>query len=280
MAINRDSDPGFDVARYHALRRSRTMGARVSYAPSTASTMDDARSGAARDGLDSCGAAYVAGHQTSARGRQGRSWSAERGAGLYVTYHFCATPSPRLPERLPLLAVTGALATADAIADVTPLRPELKWPNDVLLDGRKLAGILAEAVHGAGHDHAGIRSEVDVFMGIGINLRPHPDWSPEVAALATSIEQGHAVVPDIEVLLAALSGALESWRDRLDADPPAVIDAWKQRLVTLGRRVRLAQPDGTVTEGEAVGVSPTGDLVLRHPDGATSAHAAGDVHSV
>jgi len=270
----------FNHARYHALRRSSRIGARVEYRDLSASTMDDARSGAAALGAGSCGSAYIAGGQTAARGRQGRAWSAGQGLGLYVTYHLCAPNGPNLAERLPLHAVAGGLATADAVFEVTSLRPDLKWPNDVLYGGRKLAGILAETVHGTRHEHQGRRSEVDIFLGIGINLRPHPGWSPDIAALATSIEQAEVDVPSLESLLASLSAALEWWLERLDDDPASVVEAWKPRLTTLGRTVRLALPGGDTAEGDAIDVSAAGDLVLRHRDGTTTTYAAGDVHSV
>src|SRR5688572_16548137 len=113
--------------------------------------MDDARAGAANG--SACGAAYVAGAQTAGRGRLRRTWASATG-GLYVTYHLCHTNA----ETAPLHSVAGALAVVDALQATSGLLVDLKWPNDVLHQGRKLAGILAESTLG---------ERIDVFLGIG-----------------------------------------------------------------------------------------------------------------
>lgn len=255
----------FELARYEALRSARHVGARVEYRETTASTMDDARRGAASGGEP--GTAYVAGAQTAGRGRLGRAWVSGPGAGLYVTYHLRTAD----PVRAPLHSTAGALAAADAVRVVAGVETALKWPNDVLADSRKLAGVLAEslpAVRAAG--------SLDVLLGIGVNLRPGA-LPPEVAALAANLEQLTGAAPDAEAVLAALSAALERWTDVLAGDPAAFVAAWRARLDTLGRRVRLVAPDGAAVEGEAVDVSPSGELLLRGADGVLRGYAAGDV---
>ncbi len=235
----------FDLDRYRSRFPGGSVGAAVSFRESTASTMDDARAGA--DGGGGCGTAYVAGEQTAGRGRQGRSWVSAAAAGLYVTYHLC----PATPERAPLLSIAGGVAVAEAIEAAAGLRVDLKWPNDVLHGGRKLAGILAEARHGV--------SRFDVLLGIGINLRTADALPVEVAAIATSVEQAGAPAPAPEVLLAALSGALGRRAAQAEAEPAALVAEWRARLVTLGQRVRFEAPAGPV-EGEAVDVTPRGEL--------------------
>ena len=258
--------PPFDVATYQRLRGSTRVGAVVHYRERTGSTMDDARAGADASGAGGCGAAYVAGEQSAGRGRLGRSWVSAAAAGLYVTYHLC----PREPERAPLFTVAGALATADAVSATSGLATRLRWPNDVLHGGRKLAGVLAEARHGR---------RLDVFLGIGVNVRATSAMPPEVGRIATSIERAGALPPALEALLAALSAALERWLERAERDPAGLIAEWRPRLVTLGQRVRLATPAGEF-EGEAVDVNERGELVLRLDDGTTTAYAAGDVTTV
>lgn len=254
----------FDLARYQLHRRPGRIGAEVRYLEVTGSTMDDARAGA--DGGAPCGTAYVAGEQTAGRGRQQRRWVAARESGLYVTFHLCPEAALR-----PWLAVAGALATADALQDTAGLAADLKWPNDVLYDGRKLAGVLAESR---------LRREAaDVFLGIGINLRPNPAMPPEVAALATSVQQAGATPPVREELLAALAAHLERWTGR---GAVAIREAWRQRLVTLGTRVRLASPAADAEhrvefEGIAVDVDANGDLVLELAGGERRPFSAGDV---
>ncbi len=250
----------------------RRIGHTVRYRDSTTSTMDDARAGAAAGGTP--GTAYVAGEQAAGRGRQGRPWLSAASVGLYVTYHLRTAQVPTAP----LYSLAGGLAASDAILEAARLPTVLKWPNDVQHLGpdgpRKLCGVLAESRPAA--DGVGL----DVFLGIGINVRA-ADLPPEVAALATSIEAAGAVpptskVPTIEVLLAALARALDRWTTALEASPPALIDAWKARLFTLGQRVRLQTPTGPV-EGDAIDVSPAGELILRLADGRTDAYSAGDV---
>ena len=260
--------PPFDLDRYNALRTTSSVGVTVHYRDRTGSTMDDARSGAVA-GQPVCGDAYVAGEQQAGRGRMGRSWVSAASVGLYVTYHLC----PQRSEHAPLLSVVGGLAAADAIRETSGLDTELKWPNDVLHAGRKLCGVLAEA------RPALIGQRLDIFLGIGINVRNTLHMPPDVAAIATSIERAGADPPPLETLLAALSGAVERWAALVASDPAALIAAWRPRLVTLGRRVQLEAPDGVV-EGEAVDVNAAGELVLRLDDGSTAAYAAGDVTTV
>lgn len=256
--------PPLDLDVYHEQRRSTDVGATVQYREQSGSTMDDARAGAGAG--EPCGTAYVAGEQSAGRGRQGRQWVSPLGAGLHVTYYLC----PPKSDRTPLLSVAGALAVADAIRETSGLRSDLKWPNDVLYEGRKLCGVLAEARHG---------ERLDVFLGIGINVRVAPDMPDEVRAIATSIEQAGGAVPSLEALLAELSAALEGWMRRTAADPDGVIADWRSRLITLGQRVTLAAPASEVT-GEAIDVTDHGELVLRLDDGSTQAFSAGDVTTV
>ena len=256
----------FDLARYHSLRRSTQVGVEVVYLESTASTMDDARTGAAEGRPP--GTAYVAGEQSAGRGRLGRSWVSAASAGLYVTYHLC----PARIEGAPLLGLAAAVAAAEAVQTASGLTVDLKWPNDLQVAGKKLAGILAEARPRA-------TGGLDVFVGIGINLRTAVELPPEVAVIATSIEGSGAVAPPREVLLAALSTAYEARAAQAEADPAALLAEWRSRLVTLGQLVRLSTPSGEV-EGEAVDVTSTGELVLALPGGERRSFAAGDVTTV
>lgn len=256
----------FDLDRYHSsLLNPAGIGAVVLYAESTGSTMDDARRGA--DQGAGCGTAYVAGKQTAGRGRQGRSWVSAASTGLYVTYHLCAPAT----NEAPIFAIAGALAAADALRGASGLETNFKWPNDLLLNGRKICGVLAESrsstVPGRG---------VDVFLGIGMNVRANPDMPPEVAAIATSIEESGVPVPDLETLLATLSDALDVNTRLALTEPGIVIGEWRNRLGTLGRHVRLATPSGEL-EGDAVDVTSRGELILQLDDGSTRTVAAGDV---
>lgn len=265
-------DVAFDHERYASLRGGGRIGARVHHAAVTTSTMDDARAGADRLGAAGCGDAWVAGQQTAGRGRFGRRWVAAPGAALLVTFHLC----PASGSHTPLLSAAGGLATAEAVEAACGLGVTLKWPNDVLAGGRKLAGILADARHGP--------RGIEVFLGIGVNLREAATAGlpPEERSRATSIEGAGATPPDAGTLLAELSKALERCVGQIEAEPSAFVAGWSARLETIGRRVRLAAagPEAGaagVVEGVATGVTATGELTLRLADGSERSFAAGDV---
>ena len=154
------ADAAFDHERYASLRRGRSIGARVHAVERTGSTMDDAREGADRLGAAGCGDAYLAREQTAGRGRFDRRWVAAPGAALLVTFHLCPAAGPHTP----LLSAAGGLATAEAVEATSSLGVTLKWPNDVLAGGRKLAGVLADARPRPG-------GALEVFLGIGVNLQ-------------------------------------------------------------------------------------------------------------
>jgi BirA family biotin operon repressor/biotin-[acetyl-CoA-carboxylase] ligase len=166
-------------------------------------------------------------HQTSGRGRLDRVWTAPPGANLLVSILFRDVPAD--PGELTRRVGLAAIGAADAVAGVAAV---LKWPNDVLIDGRKVAGILAQrSPSGA------------VVVGIGMNV----GWAPDGAArLGNGIDPGR--------VLAALLTAF----DRLPAD---IGTAYRDALDTLGRRVRIELPDGELV-GTATDVEPDGRLVV------------------
>ncbi len=256
----------FDMDRYEELHHLGMIGSMVHHSERTTSTMDEARAGAQTRGGEGCGDAYVADEQSAGRGRFDRTWTDAPGASLLVTFHLCV----REIEYLPLVGFAGALAAADAVAEVSGLETALKWPNDVLIDGRKLAGILAEAQAGS--------TETDVFLGIGVNIAEAAiaGLSDSERSLATSIEGAGAQPPAVEELLARLSEQLERRIAQVEGDPDRLLADWRGRLVTLGTRVRLSTTDGDI-EGEAVDVTAEGMLVLRLDSGSQHSFAAGDV---
>jgi BirA family biotin operon repressor/biotin-[acetyl-CoA-carboxylase] ligase len=189
----------------------------------------------------------LADHQTAGRGRRGRSWSDEPGSSLLVSILL----RPRLPlPRLPLLSYAAAVAVAEALEAVAGLRPSLKWPNDVLVRGRKIAGILLESRLSP--------AAPTVVVGIGVNLTQRR-FPPELEGHATSValETGRAV--ERERALTALLGALDVWRSRLETDGFAPLrERWLTLSETIGRRVSV---DGR--GGLAVDVDLEGALLLQ-----------------
>lgn len=216
--------------------------------------LDAARAGAT-DGL-----VVVADEQTAGRGRLGRRWEAPPGSSLLVSV--LVRPALQPSER-PLLGVAAALAAAEAVAESTGVVARLKWPNDVVVNDRKLAGLLAETAGDA------------VVVGLGCNVA----WGtlPEpIAQTATSLDLEGAEVSTADVLIAWLR-ALDARLDALErGDGAALIADASDRMATLGRRVRVDRLDDAIV-GRAEGLSASGRLVVRADDGIVHEVDAGDV---
>ena len=201
------------------------------------------------------GTVVTADEQTAGRGRQGRSWTAPPGSALL----YSAVLRPLEPRHsvLPLAVPLAVCETAER------LRPgidcKVKWPNDIHLDGRKLAGILIEARPQDGW----------AVLGVGLNLTIAQDQFPEeLKERATSLfpETSHPT----RAASASLSEALTKW---VDADPTHVLTEWRERDALLGREV--SWENGT---GVAEGIDERGYLLVRLADGDRAALGAGDVH--
>lgn len=187
----------------------------------------------------------VAQAQTAGRGRHGRLWLDEPGASLLTSIIL----RPRLePARLPTLSLAAGVAVVEALERVTGLKPRLKWPNDVLVDGRKLAGILLESR---------ISPSPLVVLGIGVNLAQRV-FPADLAERATSVRLATGRRVDADALLTALLESLDAWRTRLETEGWAPIrERWRALTETLGRRVSI---DGV--EGVAVDVDEDGALIV------------------
>jgi len=197
------------------------------------------------------GTVVSADHQTAGRGRQGRVWVSPPGAGLYVSIVLRPTR-----EAAALLSLTAGLAICEGVQAASGLEPHVKWPNDVYISSRKLAGVLAEAGTSAG----GFQH---VVLGCGINVLP-ASFPPEVAHRATSIESELGRPVDRGVVLAECLAALAARYADLRAGRSAgVLDAWRSRAaLTFGRRVEWDAP-GEVSSGRVEGVDDTGALLVR-----------------
>jgi BirA family biotin operon repressor/biotin-[acetyl-CoA-carboxylase] ligase len=246
-----------------ALRESLTtsfVGRRLEYRAALGSTQDLARELAQAGAAE--GTVVLAGRQTAGRGRLGRSWVSPTG-GLYFTVVL------RPPvEHLKALVITAALAVARAVERLTGLQTSLKWPNDVLVAGRKLSGILSEAeLVGEGVSH--------VLVGIGVNVNADMTAYGEAAPLATSVvaELGREV--SREALAAGILNEFEALYLAAQAGEP-IQEEWRARLGTLGKQVK-ARFGKQVEEGLAEDVDSDGNLVLRRADGSRVTIAAGDV---
>lgn len=231
------------------------------------------------------GAVLVTDHQTAGRGRQARTWIDEPGNSMLMSV--LLRPPAAVAALVPLIS---GLAVTDAVAELLGLaagapggsaggagggfgpdddRPvALKWPNDVIcpvLAERKLCGILAEAtttVPGSvPGEAAGAGARLVVVSGMGMNLRWSTPPPPDIAERAATLEELAGRTVDRWDVVRAVLTHLDRWLTRAAADPSDVLDAYRGRCVTLGRRVRMQTATGEV-EGMAVAVADSGALVL------------------
>jgi BirA family biotin operon repressor/biotin-[acetyl-CoA-carboxylase] ligase len=213
----------------------------------------------------------VAEEQTSGRGRDGRSWLAPSGAALLLSLGFRPTwLDVDLVWRLPTTVSLAMAHAAEAAIGAPAGTVRLKWPNDLLIDGRKVAGVLGESV-GLGSD------DPRVIVGIGINVEwPRDDFPPELAATMTSLLDVSGRGADLDELLDGFLAALEAGVDRLRADAFDAAD-WKARQLTTGRVVELHGPDGRVDEVRAVDVDAQSGALVVEVDGRRRSVFSGEI---
>lgn len=234
----------------------------------TGSTNADATAAAVAGAAE--GLVIVAESQVAGRGRRDRQWVAPPRAGL--TLSVLLRPGASVPPSsygwLPLLA---GVALAEAVTRVAGVEAALKWPNDLLVDDRKCAGILAEVSGDA------------VVIGIGLNVTTRAEELPETTGVpATSLRLAGAANTDRDPLLRALLRGLDRWYQGWreaggDAEMCGLLAAYQRNCATIGRQVRVLLPGGAEQAGEAVAVDPDGQLVIRTVDGADLRVSAGDV---
>jgi BirA family biotin operon repressor/biotin-[acetyl-CoA-carboxylase] ligase len=243
----------------------------VDIVASTGSTNADLLARAGLDAGFAEGQVLVAEEQTAGRGRLGRSWASVPGASL--TFSVLLRPAPVPGGRRGWLPLITGVAVASAVRAVAGVDAVLKWPNDVLVGERKLAGILAEQSPDGSA----------VVIGTGLNVATPADALPASPAglPATSLlVEGAPVSRD--ALLVALLGQLERWYLAFRADPDpvrtGVLDAYRSLSATLGQAVRVEMPAGRVVTGVARDVDPDGRLLVQET-GATviTPVSAGDV---
>lgn len=225
------------------------------------STMDLAREAAQEGAPD--GLVIVADEQTAGRGRLNRQWIAPPGSSLLTT--ILLRPSIEVAQKLTVIA---SLAVCEAIEEATGLSVRLKWPNDALINGKKVCGILIETDSQDGHFVA--------LVGIGLNVNFDPANLTDAVYPPTTLS--HELGSEVDRL--PLLRALLRHFDRLLAaaqNGVPVHEQWQRRLTTPGLRVRVTMSDGTVEEGVAEGVGPNGELLVRRADGSLATVVAGDV---
>jgi BirA family biotin operon repressor/biotin-[acetyl-CoA-carboxylase] ligase len=220
---------------------------RIDYFPAVDSTMR------AAVGLEP-GAVVLAGRQTAGQGRHGRSWHSEPASGIYCSV--VLKPAPALTLAL-------GLATADAIQRATGMVCDLRWPNDVMLAGKKVAGILVRVADG------------NAIAGIGINVN-QTSFPSHLASEATSLRLHTGAPVSLTGILLHLLLAIDTF---VELDKDTILRRFTSASsYAAGRRVTVAQPDGIV-EGTTAGLDPAGFLIVRKDDGTDTLIVAGGVRA-
>lgn len=256
-----------DLIDLETLRRlcaDRTIGREIVYRAETTSTNTLAMEMAQQNAPT--GTVVLAETQTGGKGRLGRRWISPRG-NLFLSVIL----RPDVPtHKAPIVTLMGAIAVASALRKATGVPAGIKWPNDVLVHGKKICGLLTE-----------LSAEPDriryVVLGIGVNVNLDLTSLPdEVRLLATSVVEASGAPVDRTQLIAEVLAQLDRWYSRFLSDQYGVLAAWRELNVTLGRRVVVSAPGGQF-QGAAQDIDNEGRLVVLLDDGTSRAVAAGDV---
>lgn len=246
--------------------RTSWLGRSVRVLETTTSTIDQARKWL-RDGAPN-GAVVMAESQTAGRGRRGRAWASPPG-GLWMS----VIVYPRIPaEAAGRLGAVLALATAESVSQETGAQVDVRWPNDVLIGGSKVGGVLAETEVSGAEIAAAVLS-----VGLNVNLSP-ADLPPQVKDLATTLLAETGRAHSLSLLAARLLEALEAIWPAVTGDGGALVARWRRRDALLGRKVRV-EAMGKTLPGRAEGIDSCGHLELL-ADGVKSTIPAGELVSV
>ena len=239
---------------------------RIDYFPRIDSTNIRARMIAAEGAPE--GSVVVAEEQLQGKGRRGRVWFSPAGEGIYCSVIL----RPRIPPYdAPQLVLASAVAAAETLLGHTALPVAIKWPNDILVSGRKIAGILTEM--------SVDMDRIDyVIIGLGLNVNtPAENLPPEIAGIATSLraETGQTIsrAALLRTYLEKLEGLYALFQER-NFEP--IRERWLDLAKIIGRQVKIAGVE-TTYEGEVVDIDPNGFLILKSADGTTQRILAGDV---
>ena len=209
------------------------------------------------------GAVIIADHQTHGKGRQGRFWHSETGTGLYLS----TLVKPGLPvEKLALITLMAGLATISAILQQLPSLPlKLKWPNDILLNSKKIAGILCEYVPKTG-----------VIIGIGINLN-QTSFPIEIQDIATSLklETGNTF-NRTDLVISLLKKLGSEYEEFLQEKRTDLIKKWTDKTDMFGKTTTIHQK-GKFLTGTAIGLDIEGRLILKTSDGKQHTLSSGEL---
>ena len=243
------------------------IGKEIIFFESTASTNDKAMEiGMQRENPE--GTVIIADTQTHGRGRFGRNWISPPGVNLYFTV---ILKPPLSPAETQMITLATATAVASAIRQHTGLDARIKWPNDILVNGRKTGGILTEM-----KSQGNSISLLTVGIGVNVNMSLS-SLTEDLRHLATSLktETGEAVNRE-ELLIKILAGMEKTYKNLLNGNKRALINEWLGLNSIIGNNVRVRMQDRVVS-GIAEGISDMGELIIRLSSGKTETVSSGEV---
>ncbi len=214
------------------------------------------------------GFTLIAEEQVGGRGRLGRSFASPAGTGVYMTILL----HPSFPvDQIQFITIAAAVSVAEAIKSNAGFEPEIKWVNDVLKDGRKLCGILTEATIEGESGAVG-----SVVVGIGVNLRPNPNWPDDVKAVAGSVSD-FGKVPRRAVMAAAVLSEFEkAYLLLTEGNKEALLEHYRQYLCCIGKRITVITASEQY-EAECTGLNENGHLLVRVGDGTEKTLSSGEI---
>ncbi|WNB93751.1 biotin--[acetyl-CoA-carboxylase] ligase [Bacillus sp. NEB1478] len=243
-----------------------TFGKKVTYKPSVRSTQEIAHQ-LAREGAEE-GTIVLADEQTGGRGRLGRAWQSPSGTGIWMSLIM----RPKIPlQKAPQLTLLIAVAVSKAIEKVTGIEAAIKWPNDLLINGKKISGILTELQAEADSIHS-------VIVGIGMNVNQEKKhFSEEIIDIATSLAiEGNQSFKRAELIGAVLNEIEKLYNNYLQDGFKVIKLLWEARAFSLGKRITARSISGSIT-GYAQGITEEGVLLLEDDNGVVHSIYSADI---
>lgn len=260
QGVTLDSSFDIDISAVESKLNTAKIGRPLKVLPQIDSTSEEIR----RNPKLPEGAVIIADLQTHGRGRQGRSWHSEPGTGLYLS----TLLKPKIPpENLSLLSLMAGVATASSIQQQAEVEVKLKWPNDILLNGKKLAGILCECI---------ATTPPSIIVGIGINLK-QSTFPTELQGLATSIklETGN-IINRTDLVLSLIHNIDKEYEEFLQAKRTHLVEKWTEKTDMFGKTITVFKKGNSLT-GTAKRLDQIGRLILQTSDGKQHTLDSGEV---
>ena len=263
------SPDSISVASIRQHLQTKTYGQAIHYLESCPSTQIVAHEEAQNDALN--GTIVIADEQTAGRGRLSRPWSSVAGKGIWMSV---ITRPSLTPQQAPQLTLVAAVSIVRAIEEVTEVVPTIKWPNDILVNGRKLTGILTE-----------LQADPDrvkaIILGIGLNVNQElEDFPEEIRSIATSLRIEEGRVVNRAQLVAGILKYLELYVTMyVDKGFAPIKLLWESYADSIGKRIRISTLKETY-EATAKGISDDGRLEVEMDDGTVKGIYSADIHII